>query len=471
MSNTQNRSAGILLHITSLPSPYGIGTFGAVAEKFVDFLAAAGQKYWQVLPLNPTGYGDSPYQPFSAFAGNPYLIDFAPLVAEKFLTRADVESEYADIGKGAVDYGKQYVNKFNLLRKAFDNFTKQPESIAYCEFCATHSVWLNPYAEFMASKKNDNGLELPAHFWCWVQFVFFAQWDKLKKYANSKGLKIIGDAPIYCAADSADLYNNPRLFLLDHNNKPTAVAGVPPDYFSETGQLWGNPLYDWVAHKSDGYQWWIARVKHLAEMYDLVRIDHFRAFDTFWKIPYGDKTAVNGKWELGPGIELFDALKSAFKGELPPIIAEDLGELFDSVKTLLAATGFPGMRVLEFGFNPNNDDNIHLPWQYGTNTVAYTGTHDNDTLKGWYTSLDKTTKKLVREFLGGTFDNDLFIRTLFASSANTAIVPLQDWLDLGTKARMNTPGTMGANWAWRMATVPDRALARRIKKLTETYNR
>lgn len=489
-----NRSCGVLMHITSLPSPYGIGTFGAQAEAFADWLKSAGQKYWQVLPIGPTGYGDSPYQSFSTFAGNPLLIDLDGL-AEKGLLPKD-RLRGADFGSDpcTVDYEKVTKAKMALLREAFEHFRPDAD---YDTFVQREAAWLGDYALFMAIKEENGGiswtewsgelrrreegalsaarerLKKETDFWKFLQFVFYAQWERLKSYANRNGIKLIGDIPIYVSPDSADVWAEPELYQTDENLNPKVVAGVPPDYFSETGQLWGNPLYDWAKMKEDGYEWWSRRIEKASSLYDVVRIDHFRAFDTYWAVPYGESTAVNGKWEQGPGMDLWDALKE--KHPNVSIIAEDLGDIFDSVKELLKASGFPGMRVLQFGFNPEFSDNDHLPHRYPENAVVYTGTHDNSTVLGWYKSADPKAQAMCRRYLKPRpFEklNKCFLRALYASSAALAIAPMQDILGLDDRARMNIPSTLGGNWNWRAkpGQINEKSAAF-LKELTETYYR
>ena len=488
------RSCGILMHITSLPSPYGIGTFGKEAEAFVDWLKQAGQKYWQVLPIGPTGYGDSPYQSFSTFAGNPLLIDLDALVAAGLLSKEKCEE--ADYGADPtyVDFEKVTRTKMALLREAFSEFE---ENVSYLSFVKNEADWLEDYALFMAIKEeNDNvswlqwkddlrlrkpeaiaeaasRLEAEVDFWKFIQFTFYSQWERLKDYANKNGIKIIGDIPIYVSPDSADVWANSYLYDMDENVMPKTVAGVPPDYFSATGQLWGNPLYNWEAMKKEGYSWWISRIEKAASLYDIVRIDHFRAFDTYWAIPYGEKTAVNGEWKNGPGMELFNAIKKQI-GE-PPIIAEDLGDIFDSVKVLLKETGFPGMRVLQFGFNPNSDDNDHLPHRYPVNSVCYTGTHDNSTVMGWYKGADEKSRAMCRRYLKPRpFEklNITMIRELYKSSCGLAVVPMQDVICLDDTARMNIPSTLGGNWKWRSLKKHfSNKNAAFLRDLAETYYR
>lgn len=465
------RSCGVLMHITSLPSPYGIGTFGAQAEKFVDWLISAGQEYWQVLPIGPTGYGDSPYQSFSTFAGNPLLIDLDELVRSGLITQQMCDD--ADYGADPtfVDFAKVTRTKMALLREAYSKFS---EDAGYLSFTEREAFWLDDYALFMAIKEKNElvswtqwsdelrlrepeameaakeRLASQISFWKFIQYTFYTQWERLKSYANRNGIKIIGDIPIYVSPDSSDIWANAEFYETDSDKRLTRVAGVPPDYFSATGQLWGNPLYDWKKMKEDGYAWWIKRIEKAASLYDIVRIDHFRAFDTYWAIPAGESTAVNGKWEQGPGMDLWDTVKAKL-GD-PPIIAEDLGDIFDSVKELLKASGFPGMRVLQFGFNPNSDDNDHLPHRYPQNSVCYTGTHDNSTASGWYKSADAASQAMCRKYLKPRlFEkiNKTMIRELYKSEAGLAVVPMQDIIGLDDSARMNIPSTLGGNWKWR----------------------
>ena len=465
------RSCGILMHITSLPSPYGIGTFGNEAERFVDWLKTAGQSYWQVLPLGPTGFADSPYQSFSAFAGNPLLIDLDDLVQRALLTKEDCLK--ADFGADPhfVDYEKVNRTKMSLLNKAYKHFS---EDIGYLSFIKEEAAWLDDYALFMSIKesynlqpfwlwdkellnRNNNAMKKAEQehtdrigFWKFVQYIFFEQWNRLHRYANRNGIKIIGDMPFYVSLDSSDLWTHPDLFQLKGPGNPTAVAGVPPDYFSATGQRWGNPLYDWHAMKKEDYIWWISRLKKATEMYDVLRIDHFRAFDTYCSIPAEEPTAINGKWMQGPGMDFWNEVKKQL-GNIN-IIAEDLGEVFDSVKQLLRDTGFPGMRVMQFGFNPKNEDNDHLPHNYVKNSVAYTGTHDNDTVMGWAKENRAATANAKKYCKSSLFTplNKAMITTLYASVSKLVIVPMQDLLGLGSNARMNTPSTVGGNWKWRM---------------------
>lgn len=470
------RASGVLLPISSLPSPYGIGTFSKEAYDFIDALADAGQTYWQILPLGPTGYGDSPYQPFSTFAGNPYFIDLKELIKEGLLTKEECDA--CDFGDNPhyVEYGKQYNNRFKLLKLAHER-SMIGDDVEFHTFVKKNEWWIKDYALFMAVKKCFNGASWSEwaqdirlrwgysldyyykeyadeiEFYEFIQFKFFEQWRKLKVYANIKGIRFIGDVPIYVAFDSADAWAHPQLFQFDEENYPVKVAGVPPDAFSESGQLWGNPLYRWEYHKATGYDWWIRRIKHAYELYDVVRLDHFRGFDEYFAVPYGDVTAVNGKWEKGPGIELFEVLKNAL-GECS-MIAEDLGIITPSVEKLVKDSGFPNMRVLQFGFEPEDPANNHMPFTYDRNSVVYTGTHDNETLAGWYKGLSKERRKFLHTYLEdacGRKDsiNWDMIRLAMMSSANLCIVPMQDILALGNEARMNFPSTLGMNWKWRL---------------------
>lgn len=474
----KKRAAGILLPISSLPSKYGIGCFSKSAYEFVDQLKTAGQSYWQILPLGPTGYGNSPYQSFSTFAGNPYFVSLEDLIEEGVLTKE--ECEKADFGAdaSAVDYGKLYAERFVLLRKAYER-SRIFENPEFLHFCQQSSWWLDDYALFMAVKGRFGGkswiewaedirlrygfaldyyrreLYYEIEFYKYIQFKFQEQWHKLKKYANEQGIQIIGDIPIYVAFDSSDTWANPQLYQLDENNLPLSVAGCPPDAFSETGQLWGNPLYRWDYHKNHGYDWWVKRVEHCFKMYDVVRIDHFRGFDEYYSIPYGDKTAENGHWEQGPGMDLFHTITKRL-GE-KRIIAEDLGFMTDTVRKLVKDSGYPNMKVLEFAFESDDEDNTgeHLPHNYEKNCVVYTGTHDNDTLFSWYENLDPDLKKKVRAYLhkGVTEEKNVYkdvIYLVMASVANTCVIPMQDYLGCSSEARMNTPSTLGENWKWRL---------------------
>ena len=494
----RERTAGILLPITSLPSAYGIGTVGKAAYDFVDFLKKAGQTYWQILPVGPTGYGDSPYQSFSTFAGNPYFVDLEKLIEEGLLKKA--ECDKADLGDNPqyIDYEEQYFVRFPLLQKAYDRFCraggdKKPE---YLSFCKRNADWLDDYALFMAIKNDYEGksfslwdadirtrqkkamdayrkkCERDYGFYHFLQFEFDKQWTALKTYANENGIRIIGDIPIYVSPDSADTWANPELFQLDEACVPRRVAGCPPDYFCRTGQLWGNPLYDWEYHKKTGYEWWIRRIAHCFSLYDVVRIDHFRGFDEYYSIPYGDPTAEFGYWVKGPGMDLFDAIRKKL-GKID-VIAEDLGFLTPSVIRLVKKTGYPGMKVLQFGFDPEGDSG-YLPHNYPENCVVYTGTHDNDTSLGTYRSMKRAEKAFAKDYLGIRGQNDVSwacIRAALASCGNTAVIPIQDYLGLGSEARINTPSTLGQNWQWRLlpGQLTDE-LADKIRRMCFVYAR
>lgn len=490
------RASGILLHISSLPSPYGIGTFGKEAYQFVDFLERAGQKFWQILPIGPTSYGDSPYQSFSTFAGNPYFIDLDLLKEDGLLEPGDYEN--LDWGDQAnlVDYEKIYQNRFVVLRKAYEKgFPLERRKVE--AFRKLHNDWIEDYALFMALKSRFEDKawtsweesirrrepEALAHwrqelkdqvdFWVYLQYLFYQQWEALKEYANQRKVKMIGDLPIYVAMDSADVWANPQLFQLDKDLRPTFVAGVPPDYFAPEGQLWGNPLYRWELHKQTGYDWWIRRMKAATTIYDTVRIDHFRGFAGYYAVPFGDENAVNGKWVKGPGMELFQAMERALGKR--SIIAEDLGVLTEDVHKLLKDSGFPGMKVLQFAFEPNWD-NGYLPHNHVENCVVYTGTHDNDTLTGWWeTALDDHERKHALDYLHITPDEGIhwgMLRGAWSSVAWLTVAPIQDFLQLGKEARMNTPSTLGGNWRFRLLKGQlTEELADRIERLSGLYQR
>ena len=493
------RSSGILLHPTSLPGKYGIGSLGKEAYKFVDFLKKSNQKLWQIFPLGPTGYGDSPYQCFSSFAGNPYLIDFDLLIEQNLLTEEDLKDVNFGGNEEYIDYGAIYNQKYPLLRKAYEKFKANgnKELKEKLEtFKTENSSWLDDYSLYISLKNHFNGLpwneweddirtrkedainkykaelanEIEYHNF--IQFLFFTQWNNVKKYANDNGIKIIGDIPIFVAVDSSDAWANPEIFLFDPELKPVKVAGVPPDYFSATGQLWGNPLYDWDKLKELNYKWWVDRVRANLSTCDIIRIDHFRGFDEYWAVPYGDKTAENGTWCPGPRMDLFNAIKNEL-GELP-IIAEDLGTMTQGVIDLREATGFPGMKILGFAFD-SKEENDYLPHTYTKNCVVYTGTHDNDTLIGWFTKANEDDKQFARNYLNSRSDNEIHwdaIRGAWSSVANMAIAPIQDFLGLGSEARINTPGLASGNWQWRLKEgVLTDELAERIAKLTKVYSR
>ena len=488
------RRSGILLPVSSLPSRYGIGAFSKEAYDFIDFLKKSGQTYWQILPLGPTGYGDSPYQSFSTFAGNPYFIDLDDLVEEGWITESDCEAY--DFGTDdETDYEKIYLSRFLILKKAFLNSNIEAEQ-AFQGFIQENAYWLDDYALFMSVKNHFQGksfaewdddikmrkpsaikkykkeCEQEIKFYQFQQFLFSKQWMKLKNYANASGIEIVGDIPIYVAFDSADTWANPELFQFDENCTPVAVAGCPPDAFSATGQLWGNPLYRWEFHKETGYDWWKKRIAYCYKLYDVVRIDHFRGFDEYYAIPFGHPTAEHGKWEAGPGIEIFNELKSVIGKK--QVIAEDLGFLTKSVIRLVKKTGYPGMKILQFAFD-SREESDYLPHNYEKNCVVYTGTHDNQTTTGWFKTLNKKDKMFAKRYLNITGNKNIawiFIRAALSSVADTAVIPMQDYLELGDEARMNTPSTLGSNWKWRMEknALTDE-LALNIRQLTKLYGR
>ena len=491
------RASGILLPVSSLPSPYGIGTFSKEAYKFVDFLADAGQTYWQILPLGPTSYGDSPYQSFSTFAGNPYFIDLDELVKEKVLTKAECKAADCTHHPNYVEYGELYEKRFDLLKKAYkrSHISEDPD---FKKFVEANREWIKDYALFMTVKKCFHGAswlewaddirlrwdysvdyyysQYPEEieFYEYLQYKFSQQWKKLKTYANEKGILIIGDIPIYVAMDSADAWAHPDLFQMDENRKPKGVAGCPPDAFSDDGQLWGNPLYRWDYHRHQNYDWWVSRMKHCYELYDVVRIDHFRGFDEYYSIPYGDETAVNGHWEKGPGMELFRTLEHRLGHK--EVIAEDLGMMTDTVRQLVKDSGYPNMKVLGFAFDPTGTSE-HLPHNYEKNCVCYTGTHDNETLMQMYDGMDKKTLAFTTDYLNNAHSTREeikwdFIRLAMLSVADTCIVPIQDYLGLGQEARMNFPSTTGNNWKWRVGKADlTRQLAKEILHLTKLSSR
>lgn len=492
-----DRSSGVIMHISSLPGKYGIGTFGEEAYKFGDFLKEAGQKYWQILPLGPTSFGDSPYQSFSAFAGNPYFIDFDLLRKDGLLEKEDYESVDFGSNEEDIDYGIIFRNKMKVLRKAYEN-SKSKDIKELKLFIEEEDAWLDDYALYMSVKnsfdlrswqtwdedirlrkpeamfKYKEDLKDDISYWKFLQFEFFKQWTKLKTYLNELGIEIIGDMPIYVAEDSADVWANPDAFMLDKETlRPLKVAGCPPDIFSATGQLWGNPIYDWNHMEKDHYKWWIDRIRQSFKIYDVLRIDHFKGFESYWSIPYGDKTAENGEWVKGPGIKVFNAIKDAL-GDVN-IIAEDLGTLTEETIKLRNDTGYPGMKILTFAFD-SDYNNPFLPHNYDKNFIVYTGTHDNDTVRGW---MEKTGEKeyveKAIEYLKLTEEEGYswgFIRSAWSSVADIAIAQMQDFLDLGNSARMNLPSTLGINWRWRMkARAYDNKLAKRMKEMTKIYGR
>ena len=494
------RKSGMLMPVSALPGAYGIGCFSKEAYEFVDILKEAGQKLWQILPLGQTGYGDSPYQSFSTFAGNPYFIDLETLIEDELLTKE--ECDQADFGENEeeIDYEKIYNARFKVLKLAYARAKKNGlmESKAYRTYLEEEKAWLADYALYMAVKDSFDGkswdqweedirlrkpeaiaayqeqLSAEIDFYEFLQYLFAGQWAGLKTYANEQGIEIIGDIPIYVAFDSADTWANPKLFQLDEENLPVAVAGCPPDAFSATGQLWGNPLYAWDYHKKTGYDWWMKRVACCFKLYDIIRIDHFRGFDEYYAIPYGDETAENGEWMPGPGMDLFRTMKETL-GDLP-IIAEDLGFLTPSVIRLVKKTGYPGMKILQFAFDAGNDSE-YLPHNYTPNSVVYTGTHDNETLKGWLDSIEPEEVEMIQKYIGRKVEDkselvDEVIRMAQASTANTCIIPMQDYLHLDNKARMNTPSTLGGNWCWRAkSTQITKKLSNTIKEVTVIYGR
>ncbi|GMQ64963.1 4-alpha-glucanotransferase [Vallitalea maricola] len=492
------RLSGILLHPTSLPSKYGIGDLGSGAYDFIDFLVKSNQKLWQVLPLGHTGFGDSPYQSFSSFAGQPFIISPEKLIEAGLINDEDAEPIHCN-QSNKVDYGSVINYKLSILKKAYDNFLKTNDHSLYNDwltFCNEEKYWLDDYSLFMACKDYFDGRMWPcwdseiAHpsesnilvwinklsydidFYKFIQFIFYEQWIKVKKYANEHGILIIGDIPIFTSFDSSDVWADKELFLLDSNGYPTHVAGVPPDYFSPTGQLWGNPLYHWDNHKKTSYRWWISRLAHILKLVDIVRIDHFRGFESYWSIPYGNETAIHGKWKKGPNKELFNAFINTLGIELP-IIAEDLGIITDDVKKLRDDFNLPGMKILQFAFE-DLEDNDFLPHNYGSNSICYSGTHDNDTTLGWYNKADSMKQDKVRRYMntdGRNISWD-FIRACFGSVTKMAIVPLQDVLSLDSHARMNIPGSSMGNWQWRYTNdMLTDDIADRLREITELYGR
>lgn len=490
------RTSGILMPISSLPSPYGIGTMGAAARSFVDFLVKAGQAYWQILPVCPTSYGDSPYQSFSTFAGNPYFIDLDDLAKQGLLLPEEYASIDWECTPDCINYGVMYEKRYAVLRCAAKRLLAKPGA-DYRRFVKENDFWLPDYALFMALKDAHNGAcwlewEEPLRrrepaalaaarqqyaddvaFWQAVQFMFYSQWQALKHYANQQEIRIIGDLPIYVALDSVDVWSCPQEFQLDENLLPTEVAGCPPDGFSATGQLWGNPLFDWDSMAKTGYAWWVRRIKHMCSTYDVVRIDHFRGFAGYYAIPYGEATARNGRWREGPGYALFAAIKKKLGS--PRIIAEDLGFLTEDVTSLLKQCGYPGMKVLEFAFDPREPSN-YLPHNYTENCICYTGTHDNETLMQFCENLSPESDAYAREYLGIGPDDDLpdaIIDAGMQSKANLFVAQIQDYLRLGAEARMNEPGTLKPqNWRWRLTPgqLTD-ALAEKIARLTNAAKR
>ncbi len=502
------RQSGALLHVSSLPSETGIGNLGASAHRFVDFLAAAGFAYWQVCPVGPTGYGDSPYQSFSAFAGNPYFIDLAELVASDLLKQDEI-SDLQNLPSDHVDYGQLYHRFWDILAKAHSRFDPQtfslPNGKSFHEFYETQAYWLDPYTTFMALKSRfgqRSWVEWPIAFrdpskigslklspseisersrHAFYQYIFFSQWSRLKRYANERGVQIVGDIPIYVALDSADVWSRRSNFRVKADGDLDAVAGVPPDYFSETGQLWGNPLYDWKHLEKNGYKWWIERIRSSLELFDVLRFDHFRGFADYWVVPSHAPDASQGSWELGPGIALFYAIER----EIPnaKFIAEDLGYINDTVFKLRQETGYPGMKIMQFGYG-HDDNNVNLPHFFERNQVVYTGTHDNDTTRSWLEGLKEENRQNVFNYFDLKDDPSAahIIKAALASVAQLVITPVQDLLDLGNEARMNCPGTSIGNWQWRLdpqtfdklvdeTAAPLLALHKRYHRVDDTLQR
>lgn len=500
------RSSGILMHISSLPSEYGIGDFGRKAYEFVDFLKETEQKLWQILPLGPTGYGDSPYQSYSAFAGNFLFIDVEEFVRDGYIKDSELNGLRGLNITGSINYERVKFEKTRVLELVFEKFICELEKNielknSYLEFIKKNNYWLEDYALYMVLKDKFNGIpwqnwskiyknkvvnkfesaiisEKRLEYYKFLQYTFYRQWKNLKEYANSKGIRIIGDIPIFVATDSSDTWSNSEIFQFTKSKVPKRVAGCPPDYFSKTGQLWGNVLYDWKELKRKKYKWWIERIKFCFEIYDIVRIDHFRGFESYWSIKYGEKTAIRGHWEKGPGIEFFRTIEKRL-GKLP-IIAEDLGLLTVQVKRLLERTGYPGMKILEFAFD--GEDSEYLPHNYNKNCVAYTGTHDNNTIVGWYEELNPEVKHKCDEYLKkwlSELGRDYWspiewrsIETLWSSEAQMVLIQMQDLLGLKSSARMNTPSTVGINWKWRLQEKDmNQDIKERFKRVTKLFER
>ena len=504
----ERRRAGILMPLFSLPGKYGIGSFSKEAREFVRFLKEAGQSYWQILPMGPTGYGDSPYQSFSTFAGNPYFIDLSTLVEEGLLLEEELSDLSFSDSEERVDYGKLYKLRFPVLEKAVKRFLARleaeteferkdkaeakmegdtelkpfaktdaecfsfkAEKEAYLTFLSDNAHWLPSYAAFMEKK-----MPYSADFHKVCQYFFIKQWKSLKDYANSEGIQIIGDIPIYVSLDSSDVLDHPALFQLTETGEPSAVAGCPPDAFAENGQLWGNPLYAWEKHEEEGYSWWISRMKHCFSLYDIVRVDHFRGFDEYFSIPYGDENAKRGHWEKGPGMKLFHAMEQALGKK--EVIAEDLGYVTESVKKLVKDSGFPGMKLLEFAFD-SRESGDYRPNTWTKNTVCYTGTHDNQVLKDWFLEILPEDREMAADYSGKSVEEllkmdyvDFFIKMTLDSVSNTAIIPMQDYLHKGKEARINTPSKLGNNWSYRFAKKDfSKDMAEKIRKMTEESGR
>ena len=489
------RSSGILMHISSLPSPYGIGTMGKAARQFADFLHRAGQHYWQLLPIGQTGFGNSPYQTCSTCAGNPYFIDLDLLIEDGLLLASEVQAIDWESHSERVDYDFQSSVRWDLLYRAFrrgaDRYEREISGFR------RENPWVEEYALFMAVRRSRGSeswelwpeelrkrkrgvkesyatvLAEDMNFYIFLQFLFYRQWNELRDYVHSLGIEIIGDLPIYVPYDSCDVWANPELFQLDEQGRPTAVAGCPPDYFSEDGQLWGNPLYDWEKMRQDGYQWWMERLRNAAKLFDVIRIDHFRGLESYWAVPFGEETARNGKWVKGPDHDLIAAIGRNFPKLR--LIAEDLGLLTPEVVQLQRDSGYPGMKVLEFAFVPD-EPSSYLPHRYERNCICYSGTHDNETLRQWLEALDDRTAAYVMEYLGAKTREDCLwgiLRAGMASVADTFVAQMQDYLELGAEARMNEPGTVGAeNWSWRVEeSMLTNELADKIARMTKLYER
>lgn len=490
------RASGILMHVTSLPGPYGVGTMGGEARRFVDFLERAGQKYWQVLPLSPTGYGDSPYQSFSTYAGNHYLIDLNCLIEEGLLRKEEVETVQWSASEDRVDFGTLYENRNKILYKAYERFIGMPNR-AFHQFIRQQQDWLQDYALFMALKEEFQGqdwlswpdglrlrqpetiaqyrekLKYRIAFQYFLQFKFFEQWNKLRSYAKARGVRIIGDVPIYVPLDSADVWSNHQLFQLDENRRPKLVAGVPPDAFTADGQLWGNPLYDWKQMKLTGYSWWIRRLEAAANMYDVVRLDHFRGFESYWAVPAGDDTARNGQWLPGPGRSFIETIQKRLHGL--DFIAEDLGYLTPEVRQLQQESGYPGMKVLEFAFDAREPSD-YQPHRYTRDSVCYTGTHDNQTMRQWFDEAKAGDLTYAKQYMGLNQEEGYvwgMIRGGMSSVSDLFVAQMQDYLELGAEARMNFPGTLSnKNWTWRaQGDMITTALADRIREITRIFDR
>lgn len=493
------RGSGILMHVSSLPGEMGIGDFGKTAYEFIDFLKSSNQKFWQILPLGPTGYGNSPYQSFSSFAGNPYFIDLEFLKEKGFLKEEDLSDLKKNNNPKFVDYGFIYLEKMRVLRKAYDNYCFLNKKLDMANFKKENCFWLEDYALYMVLKKKfdyksweDWPIEFKnkdietikqekekqkdeIEFYVFLQYLFYFQWEKLKSYSNLNGIKIIGDLPIFVALDSSDIWANSGIFLLDENRNPLKVSGCPPDFFSEKGQLWGNPLYDWDKMKKDKFAWWVSRIGHCFKLYDAVRLDHFRGFEAYWEIPANSEDAIGGSWKKGPGIELFREIYNSLGKR--DIIAEDLGFISPEVKELLLKTGFPGMKVLLFAFDSKSDSD-YLPHKYNENSIAYVGTHDNDTVVGWYENIniddknycDKYFKKL--NLIRSQEINWKFIEAAWSSNSVVSIVQMQDLIGLDNLARMNKPATNNGNWSWRLEKkFLTQELSQRLKEITTIYKR